>query len=149
MELLYYATKGKVDGIKSALDQGALIDCQTKKEKMAVTPLTIASSGGHTGAVDTLLKNGADPNALCQKGIHPPLEMAATQGHVEIMNIPLDYGGEVDIMNWNTSNTALMAASSNGHVPTVKLLLKHGADVNMKGEDEWTTLSNAARLYMS
>jgi ankyrin repeat protein len=76
--------------------------------KSGLTPLLIASAMGNAKAVDLLLDNGADPNAVDRNG-YAPLHKAVRDS---------DYGIDVE------RKDAILAI--------VKSLLKHGADPNLR-----------------
>ena len=66
--------------ITSLLEKGALLDTTSKN---GMTPLDMAVTNGCTDAVDTLLKEGADPNVRILG--KPLLHIAAWHGHADII----------------------------------------------------------------
>ncbi|MEG0503931.1 MAG: ankyrin repeat domain-containing protein [Raoultibacter sp.] len=91
-------------------------------------PLDTASRYGYTSVVETLLKHGADPNALNQVG-SPPLLWAGKFGYYEIAQMLLAAGADPNIMNPQIA-TPLSRAIENDNFELVKLLISNGADVN-------------------
>ncbi len=63
----------------------------------------------NAGAVDILIKAGANPNAPGKKGV-TPISAAAHKGGLEIMQILIDAGAKVNAVN-NSGSTALIQVS--------------------------------------
>ncbi|MBC2844736.1 alpha/beta fold hydrolase [Winogradskyella flava] len=100
---------------------------------------------GDIEAVMIAVKNGADINALDQRGSKSgrrPLNWAAYYGHLDIINwLVLN---EADINNQNnTGFTALHHAVETNNESAVKLLLELGADRNLKNKRSKTPLDIA------
>ena len=89
--------------------------------------------------VKTLLKGGANPNLLYNKGSDTALLVASEKGLITMVRILLKNKADVNLPNiWKT--TALHLASTQGHVKTVTELLKQGANVNAQQIDGETPL---------
>jgi len=82
------------------------------------------------GAVDALIKRGADVKATTRYGI-TPMNLAATSGNVAILRRLLDAGADPDSATPG-GETALMTAARTGSVEAVALLLDRRANVNAK-----------------
>jgi ankyrin repeat protein len=146
---LYLASvKGRVEALKVLIDRGGELNQAFvhpggftirpsfhHELQIMDTPISAASSIGHTEVVEILLAAGAD--ALRAGGYFgTPFLEAAGEGHSEIITLLLDHGG-VDINQVvgeeheeQPGATALLLASLEGHEETIKLLVKRGADVN-------------------
>lgn len=92
------------------------------------TALEVAASAGHIGAVERLLKAGADPNApVHEKGISV-LEAAAGQGHLLVVQKLLETGAHPDHSGRQSDTTPLIAAATGGHLEICEALLQSGAN---------------------
>lgn len=76
--------------------------------------------------VETLLNQGADPNAKDSQR-NTPLHVAATAG---VATLLITHGATVDAQNRN-GQTPLFAAARHGYTDVVKVLLHHGASVDI------------------
>ncbi|RDW58460.1 hypothetical protein BP5796_12390 [Coleophoma crateriformis] len=93
--------------------------------------LYLASSDGHTEAIEQLLSKGADVNARdIRRG--SALQAASYKGHEQIVNLLLEKGADVNAQGGHCGN-ALQAASIGVHEQIVKLLLEKDVDVNAQG----------------
>lgn len=132
------------------------------KDKYGYTPLHWAALAGHKDVAELILANGADVNAISNKGRIPwregelngrkvvvlldsncgcaPLHIAALNGHKDVVELLLAKGADV---NANKGRTPLHSAA--GHKEIMELLLLHGADVNAKASNGETPLHYAAR----
>ncbi|MFQ5875420.1 MAG: ankyrin repeat domain-containing protein, partial [Dehalococcoidia bacterium] len=107
------------------------------------TELFEAAKNGQTEKVETLLKDGADPNAREQEGDRTALMIAAVRGHRPSVLALLNAGADVNARS-GPGITALMAASGAGQSLTVKVLLDAGTNVNTKAPGNITALMMAA-----
>jgi ankyrin repeat protein len=82
------------------------------------------------GAVDALIKRGADVKATTRYGV-TPMNLAATSGNVAILRRLLDAGADPNSATPG-GETALMTAARTGSVEAVTLLLDRRANVNAK-----------------
>ncbi|KAJ0405336.1 hypothetical protein ATCC90586_008149 [Pythium insidiosum] len=84
----------------------------------------------------TLLKNGADANALTALGsdaedeLQPLLHLAAQLGALEMVQRLVEHGANVHARRDRDGATALHVAARQNEPDLVQLLVKHGADVN-------------------
>ena len=108
------------------------------------TPLHEASGGGHVEFARTLLKYGAEVNALDAED-STPLHWASEGGHKEVVLVLLEHGADANSRNKKKS-TPLHLASQWGHVEVALVLLKHGADISAQDEDKSTPMHLASQL---
>ena len=100
------------------------------------TPLQQAAHHGRLAIIETLLKKGADPNAVYEHDrissfkFGTAMQCAAYWGHLAALEILSRYGADIN-QKAADIGTALHAAVINGKVETVEFLLKHGADVDI------------------
>lgn len=99
-------------------------------EPDGTTPLHRAVHRNDVKATDTLIRSGADVNAVNRYGV-PPLSLAATNGNAAVLELLLKAGANANATQ-SEGETALMTAARTGVPAAVKTLLKYGADVNAK-----------------
>lgn len=111
------------------IDAGALLD---------------AARGDDRGAVEQLLKQGANPNERESDGA-TPLAWAATRTNTEIAGMLLKAGADPNLTN-ELGIGPLALAIANGSSEIVTQLLARGADPNVSRENGETPLMMAARM---
>ncbi|XP_013034261.3 BRCA1-associated RING domain protein 1 [Anser cygnoides] len=89
------------------------------------TLLHVASIKGDLGAVEQLLKNGADPNVKDNAG-WTPLHEACNHGHKAVVELLLQHKALVNTTGYQ-NDSPLHDAVKNGHMSIAELLLLHGA----------------------
>jgi ankyrin repeat protein len=99
-------------------------------EPDGTTPLHRAVHRNDLKAAETLIRSGADVNAVNRYGV-PPLSLAATNGSAMMLELLLKAGANPNATQSEGEN-ALMTAARTGVPAAVKTLLAHGADVNAK-----------------
>jgi ankyrin repeat protein len=102
-----------------------------------------AAMKGDVATVRTLLKDGADVNAVQGDGV-TGLHWAARQGSVELANTLVVAGANVRATTRFGAITPLHLAAERGSGPVVSLLVKGGADANAKSSTGATPLMFAA-----
>jgi Ankyrin repeats (3 copies)/Ankyrin repeats (many copies) len=112
------------------------------------SPLHLASSRGRLAAVKALLRHGADPNAVDERGT--PLLRALLQGSADIATVLLDQGADPNVRSPADGYTALMAVSGVMIVypereNLIRRLIAAGADVNAGDTYGNTALHGVAR----
>uniref|UniRef100_A0ABD2WWV0 Uncharacterized protein n=1 Tax=Trichogramma kaykai TaxID=54128 RepID=A0ABD2WWV0_9HYME len=104
------------------------------------TPLYMALRYNRKKAVETLLRNGADPNLVNEKGETPLHFMSRTRAKEVVAKTFLDISDSlnrpvpIDARD-NKGNTPLHSAIEKRHVHMVEFLLKHGADPNASNQE--------------
>ncbi|PTL85022.1 ankyrin repeat domain-containing protein [Vitiosangium sp. GDMCC 1.1324] len=128
------AERGGLDVLMALLEHGA--DVNAWNVGRDVTPLLVAVFEGQQGAVEALLKAGADPNVRSSEG-DTPLRAAAGVGDLGIAFLLLGAGAARTINDWGglTGYTALGHAARRLDLPMIKLLLDAGADPRAPDED--------------
>lgn len=104
--------------------------------------LTSAARKGDIGEVESLLRDGADPNLDGGQGWTALME-AAEHGHTDVARLLLDAKADPNLSN-NIGRTALMIAASQGHAKIARLLIDHGADTEIRMSVQNTTALTAA-----
>ena len=107
------ARSGDVGTLKLILEKKSMaIDA---KGDWGMTALHFAVKGRQRGAVDLLLRHGANPNVI-DRGLDndTPLHVAAYTGCVEIVRLLLKYGANIDAVNQNGRNPAFLAFQNGG-----------------------------------
>ncbi|MCI4391488.1 hypothetical protein PGIGA_G00135150 [Pangasianodon gigas] len=96
-------------------------------DENGLTPLHLASRGGHIKVVDLLLRRGA----LFQSDYKgwSCLHHAAAEGYTQTMTVLLAANIKLLDNTDEDGNTALHLAGREGHVAAVKLLLNQGAEI--------------------
>jgi uncharacterized protein len=96
----------------------------------AITPLVMACQNGNAAMIETLLKAGADANAVKTNGT-TPLMMAAASGSVDAVRALLVHGATVNAKESAHGQTALMFAAALNRAAVIKTLMANGADASV------------------
>lgn len=139
--LHHAAMFGGRETLEELLNRGAHPD--GKASLTGVSPLFMTVTRGDRDMTDSLLKHGADVNALGPDG-ETPLCRAAVLGTTELAKVLLDHGANVRARFSRLDHTALHVAAARGFVPIVELLLTRGADPGIADIKGYTPLLNAA-----
>ncbi|HMA64281.1 MAG: ankyrin repeat domain-containing protein [Fibrobacterota bacterium] len=99
--------------------------------------LNRACSKGDLASVKKLISDGADINAIDNRGRTALLE-AAWGGHNDVVKLLLEKGANPNLAD-STGYTPVMRASEEGHDSVVASLIQKGADVNAHGKVRGTT----------
>ncbi|KAF8374831.1 hypothetical protein PRIPAC_81260 [Pristionchus pacificus] len=107
------------------------------------TPLHLACDQGRISRVDSLIRNGVDPNAKADGDIQP-IHVAARAGHqLVIKHLLKDYNVDVNAQ-LRDGSTALHLSAYHSYVSIVKTLLECKADVHIVDKKQRTALHLAA-----
>ncbi|KAF7977627.1 hypothetical protein HWV62_3028 [Athelia sp. TMB] len=104
------------------------------------SPLYYACFVGSFQAVQNLVSEGADVNAVGAEASTRPLLLASIEGHIEIAQLLLESGADVNVQG-GIHCTSLQAACAGGDFELSKLLLDKGADANIVGGKYGTALT--------
>ncbi|XP_014228709.1 serine/threonine-protein phosphatase 6 regulatory ankyrin repeat subunit A-like [Trichogramma pretiosum] len=114
------------------------------RNKEGHTPLSLALMSNSNKAVETLLRNGADPNLTNEEG-QTPLHMIGGWTREVAVKTFLDISDavnrpvQVDARD-NEGNRPLHVAAKRGSDDAIELLLRRGADPNLANEEGQTPL---------
>ena len=106
-------------------------------------PLIDAARQGDAAAVESLLKQGTNPNTAAGDGM-TALHWAAERGHQEVVELLISSGAVVDTKTRIGKYTPLHLASRSGHGGATRLLLKAGSNPNAT-----TTTSGVTPLHLA
>lgn len=116
---------------------------QESRDEQGWTTLMHACNNGNVDEVLSLIKRGADINAVDNFGYTALIRLASlggsvssrfSEGHFEAMKILVDSNAKLNEQD-NDGFTALNWAAEKGHANAVKLLLNAGADPEIRGND--------------
>ncbi|XP_065151103.1 transient receptor potential cation channel subfamily A member 1b [Paramisgurnus dabryanus] len=138
-------SREKKSALHFAAEYGRINTCQRLLETLTdskmlneaddkgLTPLHLASKGGHAQVVDLLLRRGA----LFQSDYKgwSCLHHAAAEGYTQTMKILLAANLKLVDMTNEEGDTALHVAAKAGHVGAVKMLLDRGAEITLNNAD--------------
>jgi ankyrin repeat protein len=129
------AQYGLEDVVRKLLQGGASLENATTVQNM--TPLHLASRGGHEGVVKVLMEYKANITAVCLRG-RTPLLSASVCGHSAIVTLLLDAGADVNFRD-TEDNDALLLTCIKGYHKTVEILSNAGCNVGYK-KTGWSPL---------
>ncbi len=138
------ALSGDVDIVELLLKEGA---CTTTQSNTGATALFLASQGGHSRVVDSLLNSLFVLPGLVNIPIvtgESPLYSACLNEHVEVVKKLISNSACLMSVVYESGNTALHAAAYRGNHDICNLLLSNGADANAVSVNGFTPLHCAA-----
>lgn len=112
------------------------------RQKALDENLREAVDSGNIGKMETLLRAGADPNAIDASG-RDAIIAAAWRGREMVVEFLIEKGVDIDTADLD-GRTPLAWAAINGYVDIVEDLLAHGADPNARDDTGTTPLIRAA-----
>jgi len=126
-QLLDAAEEGDVDAIREILrEPGSDVNYFSG----GLHALFIASTEGHTAAVELLLRSSADVNRLSGGNGKTALLKASVRGHNNVVRLLLDNGAKDIEKTWDHAN-ALFAAAYAGRLDAMRLLIDHGFNMRI------------------
>ncbi|KAL8817309.1 MAG: hypothetical protein Q9223_003831 [Gallowayella weberi] len=121
------------------------VDC---RDILNTTPLMYAAAGGHTSVVQSLLREGANPNLSCLRS-STALHRAIIYGHTETVRHLLNAPGiDVNAIDTASGRTPLMLAIVNQRAESIPVILRTpGLDVNLHTTPLMATALTLAASY--
>lgn len=104
------------------------VDLSDASEKTDFAALHVGASSNQVGAIDVLVKAGADVDACMRE---TPLHVATRLGLSEAVVALFRHGADVDKLNSNGYRAQL--AAKDGNIGAVKALLAAGAKPDLRG----------------
>lgn len=135
------ALEGRMDSMKTAINDGARIDAQDAEGR---TALMYAAFNGHTECGRWLLDRGAAVNERETLG-RTALMFASTGPFSETVQLLLESGSNPHDADQYEGWTALMFAAGEGQLKVVQVLLDHGANLSDKDFDGDEAVDHAAQ----
>jgi len=117
------------------------INAQNKK---GYTPLLQAILIGNGGAIQALVRHGADVNLAAADG-PTPVFLAVEKGSIDLVNLLLSQKPDMNVIEEKTGKTLLHEAAISGKSDIVGKLLEAGIPQNAKDKNGRTALSYARR----
>ena len=136
------AANGNVAEIEKLIGDGEKPNLQDARSR---TPLLVAAFRKHYGAVEALLKRGANANARDMQGFDI-LTLAAVSNDMQLLKLALDNGADPRRVTGPLDGTALISAAHLGHVEIVRALIDAKAPLDNVNRMGWTALLIAVLL---
>lgn len=153
-DLLMYAEKGDLDGVKNAIAAGADIDVQRYNEDNA---LTIAIKNGNLDIIKFLLEKNANTNLTFRFDVTPLMVAvsAVANKSVEIVKLLLDHKASFEAQNSLGMTPLIITCIGILNDPEyqqitldiVTLLLDAGANINIANKEGMTALMYASTTW--
>jgi hypothetical protein len=128
--------------LEARLTQGRRGAPLPEQQEQLDRALVLAMDGGDAGAVDRLMSQGADPNALDKYG-RSAVVSAAWRGRTKIVSLLVDRGVDVDAHD-GQGRTALEWAAINGYPDMAAALIAAGGATDIADLEGLTPLMRAA-----
>lgn len=98
------------------------------------TPLTLAiMNQAPASFISTLIKNGADVNAITKSGLYP-LSCALIAHRLDVVDVLVNHQADVNIVEPMSGSTPLHCAATHRFAEGVLFLLKHGANKTVRNK---------------
>ena len=130
------AAKGDAAEIERLIAAGQKVDAQDSHSR---TPLIVAAHLRRHAAARTLLRLGANPNALDAQR-YDIVTIAAVNDDVEMLKLALAGGAHAGAITSPYDGTALIAAAHLGHAEVVRVLIAAKAPLDHVNNLGWTAL---------
>ncbi|KAL8632574.1 hypothetical protein Q9189_001726 [Teloschistes chrysophthalmus] len=144
------------DVVEVLVSHGANLDRAGNLQTVEWMPLQLAANAGKRDMLSTLLRLGADPNAI--GGFCGSVLMAACESgkiDLQILESLIVAGANINALippskrskyppGWSPESTALCAAASNRQPDAVQLLLNHNAEPNLFCNEYGTAIQQAS-----
>ncbi|KAJ8010896.1 hypothetical protein DPEC_G00079920 [Dallia pectoralis] len=127
--LHFAAQYGRINTCKRLLETITDSRLLNEGDERGLTPLHLASGGGHTKVVEVLLRKGALFHSDYRGWTC--LHHAAAEGYTQTMIILLSANSHLIDKQDEDGCTALHVAARDGHVAAVRLLLESGAEIGL------------------
>lgn len=142
------ASEGHTDVVRLLVERGADVNrFAASSEELGFfssTALQVACEHNRIGVVDTLIKNGADPN-LGGGALTNPISAATQMAQPDILMLLLEATNiDVNVVGGEDESTPLINAAMHMSTEAVNLLIQKGADVNARNAAGDTPLIMAA-----
>ncbi|NWY68495.1 ANR42 protein, partial [Erithacus rubecula] len=131
---------GDVEQLASMIKSGASINEVDVVHKF--TPLQCAAHSGSLECLQWLLRQGADPTRVTERG-WTAAHLAAIRGQDACLQALLLRGAEAAARDGRGCAAAHLAAA-HGHARALRSLLRSGADVNVSDRNDWKPVHYAA-----
>ena len=136
------AANGNVAEIEKLIGDGEKPNLQDARSR---TPLLVAAFRKHYGAVEALLKRGANANARDMQGFDI-LTLAAVNNDMQLLKLALDNGADPRRVTGPLDGTALISAAHLGHAEIVRALIDAKALLDNVNRMGWTAVLIAVLL---
>lgn len=125
-DLMLAAEQGNAAAVKSAIEQGALVNSETSTG----TAFSFAMYNKHFIIGQFLLTAGSDFERGFHSGAPSALMIAASHAKNKLVKDLIVRGAKLSYED-QQGNSAISKAASNGHLTTLKILINAGANVNV------------------
>lgn len=125
------------------IEQRGQYEVQEDGSTHIVTPLWCAAVSGKLPVVETLIRHGADINAVSDTG-STPVRSACFMTHFEIVKYLVDHGADINKPNYNGGTCLINSVQS---ATLCEFLLCNGADVNARDIQNKTALHYAIQEH--
>ena len=132
-------------GDLAAIASGATPAALAARDPMGRTALHVATFARQPGALQALLKAGADSAAL-EHGRYDAVTIAAVADDEASLALLLAAGASARLVTSRYDGTALIAAAHLGHDGVVRQLIRAGAPLDHVNNLHWTALIEAVVL---
>jgi len=143
--LIVAATNGHLDIVMLLYNHGALVDAADTEN---LTAVMAAAIGGHFAILEFLAENGADLS-LVNRNKSSALMFASKGGHLDVAKFLVHRIPSCINEKNKTGGDALFFAALNAHVELSMFLISHGADPRVRGQDNYSALTDFGRYSSS